>query len=462
MLVLVTVLFSFMTINVYANDTNDLLTTVNEDLNQPMGMDIVDDGLYLADSYNNQIIQIVNGEKILVAGNNDLKDIFGLPLGGLVDGGAEDAYFNRPRDLVVSSDGLIFVADTDNHVIRKIESGQVTTYAGSGLAGYADGSSSEAAFNKPSGLVLDSEGRLIITDMLNDKIRIIDVDGTVSTMVLTSEDNSHILNEPSDIVALDNGDFIIVDSGQQVVKKISDGNVSVLSGLWDGQVNDGYRQAGYVDGQNDQAQYAFPKALAEEDGVVYVADTWNHSIRIIKADGSVTSLIGNGVAGNDLSEGASSLNTPSGLAVNEGVLYIADRYNNRVVSMDLAYGSPAFDLSIEAFTDINEDQVDVQVDGEFIDFTDVEPVTLENLTYYPVRSIAEGLGMEVSYLEATRQARIVAGETSVTYSIDDERGTILNNRFMMPIRDLATDLEVFLSVNEASSDVWISQPTATK
>jgi len=451
-----------ITINSQAEEASEKITVVDAGMNQPMGLVVVDGSIYVADTYNNQIKKISGNEVVVIAGKTDQQDIFGFPLGGLVDGSVEEAYFNRPRDLVVSSDGVIYVADTDNHVIRKIEDGQVTTLAGTGEPGFADGNGSEAMFNKPSGLAMDSQGRLIVTDMLNNKIRMVDVDGTVSTVELSSADSSHILNEPSDLVVLDTDDYMIVDSGQQVVKRISNGQVSVLSGLWDGEITEDYKEAAYLNGKNEDARYAFPKSLTVHDGLVYVADTWNHSIRVIKQDGTVDTLAGNGVAGNNTDLDLATFNGPSGLAIDDGNLYIADRYNNRIVSMALSYGSEVYDLDLEEFSDSDPNKIEILIDGEIISYVDVEPSVRDDIFYYPVRLIAESLGMVVSYKDVVREARIQSDDINVTYSIDDERGLILNNRFMMPIRELATDLEVFLSLNQDSKDVWISQPAAIK
>lgn len=432
-------------------------------LNQPSGIVVSDSGrLLVADTYNNQIKEVQADGVVVIAGKTDKKDLLGFPLGAYVDGNVEEAYFNRPRSVVATPDGSIYVADTDNHVIRRIFNGMVTTFAGTGEAGYLDGTGDEAQFNKPAGIVVDPEGNLLVADMLNNKIRVIATDGSVTTMALTSLDSSHILFEPSDLAIGYNDVLYLVDSGNQCIKRIQNNAVTVLAGTWDGVQSDTYKDGGFIDGSNLEAAFNFPKSITSADGLVFVADTWNHSVRIIKEDDTVVTLIGDGSPGSGLQLEASSLNGPSGIAFNDGVLYISDRWNNRIVSLEMAYGSEAFDLDKEFPIKDDNQGIAVYYNDTSVAFDDVVPTLIEGMTYYPVRKIAEAIGSEVLYDEATRSVTLMYRNKSVIYHIDDEGTVILNGRLMLPMRQLASDLGVFLSINKGSNDVWMTEPPMTE
>ena len=93
------------------------------------------------------------------------------------------AAFNEPQGLAVDTLGNVYVADTNNHKIRKIDpSGHVTTFAGSGYSGSSDGQGSTATFNKPTGLASDSTGNIYVSEFEGNKIRLIDSSGNVNTL----------------------------------------------------------------------------------------------------------------------------------------------------------------------------------------------------------------------------------------------------------------------------------------
>jgi len=437
-----------------ANDMT--IEVVSKDFNQPGGLAIDSEGgVLVADTVNNRIMRLKDGKSETVAGTIATMDIFGFPLGALIDGEVTEAYFNHPRDLVIGSDGSIYVADTDNHAIRLIKDGMVTTIAGSGIEGGLDGSANTASFSYPSGITMDTKGDLYVADTLNNAIRKVTQAGLVTTLELTSstsEQMDHLLNEPSDVWMDKSGVLYILDSGNQQIKKVVDGLVTVVSGMPAAIEADGYRTQGFRDGFRDEATYNFPKSIMVYDGVIYLADTWNNAIRIIKADGQTTTLIGSGVAGDQVGSIASAtLNGPSGLAVMDHTLYITDRWNNAVKSVDLSYGNRIYDLE-EAYVSegsnfiLREDgQINIAIDQTQLTYKDVEPVIFENHSYVPVRAIGEKLGASVDYDPSTRSVELSYKGEQIVYPLESDYMIVRNNRALIPIRKLATDLGFFVT-----------------
>ncbi len=144
---------------------------------QPDEIIIASDGtLYIADAVNNSIRRIRNGVVDTVAGN-------GVP--GFADGEAAKARFNTPTSVALSLDEqFLFVADTNNHRIRIINltTGIVETYAGNGGRAVVDGPGGEASFDQPIGLAVDTDGRLYVSEVGGNIIRSIDTSGNVSTL----------------------------------------------------------------------------------------------------------------------------------------------------------------------------------------------------------------------------------------------------------------------------------------
>src|SRR6185503_7767696 len=141
-----------------------------------------DGNLYVADTGNNRIRKITpDGNSSTVAGEGTA---------GYVDGPAATAQFNGPGGVTVSSDGDIYVADTYNDVIRMItKEGQVTTIAGGGTPGYADGEQKTALFDTPCGIIV-ANSNLIVADTGNDRLRKVSAEGSVTTLPVSGEEIS--------------------------------------------------------------------------------------------------------------------------------------------------------------------------------------------------------------------------------------------------------------------------------
>jgi len=181
----------------------------------------------------------------------------------------------------VDSSGNVYVADLYNHRIRKITpAGVVSTFAGTGSAGHADGTGTEAQFNLPYGVAVDSSGNVYVGDLDNHRIRKITPAGVVSTLAGSTEGFADGTGTETRFsypgrVAVDSSDNVFVaDSGNHRIRRITPaGVVSTFAGT-------GIR--GHADGTATTAQFNYPTGVAvDSSGNVYVADFSNHRIRKI-------------------------------------------------------------------------------------------------------------------------------------------------------------------------------------
>jgi len=232
--------------------------------NSPSGLALDSSGnLYVADTANNRIRKVTpEGQVSTVAGNGT---------GGYVDGPALSAQFNGPIGIAVDAKGNIFVADTYNDRIRKITAaGDVSTVAGKGSPGYADGDRNTSAFDTPCGIVATNDGTLIVADTGNDRLRKITPDGNVSTMTLAGEE----LSSPVGL-ALTHDNFLYVTEldRSRVIQIAPDGAARVIAG----------RGPGFTDG-SDEARFNQPAGIAiitpiDQPAELYVADSGNYLVR---------------------------------------------------------------------------------------------------------------------------------------------------------------------------------------
>jgi streptogramin lyase len=256
---------------------------------------------------------------------------------GSTDATGADARFNQPTGVAVDANGNVYVADSQNHTIRKITSaGIVTTLAGTaGQTGSTDATGAAARFNEPTGVAVDANANVYVADMRNHTIRKITAAGVVTTLAGTvgqtgSTNDSGTaarFNQPTGVAVDANGNVYVADSKNHTIRKITAaGEVTTFAGK--------AGQSGSTDANGVASQFYNPYGVAvDANGNVYVADMRNETIRKITATGAVTTLAGSlgQMGSNDASGTAALFNSPSGVAVdaNENV-YVADAFNNSI------------------------------------------------------------------------------------------------------------------------------------
>ncbi|MEQ7799056.1 putative Ig domain-containing protein [Pedobacter sp. ASV1-7] len=181
---------------------------------------------------------------------------------GSADGIGSAARFNNPYGITADSSGNIYVADRNNHKIRKITSaGVVTTLAGSGTVGHIDAIGSAASFNNPIGVTVDASGNVYVADFANHKIRKITSAGVVTTFV-----GSGTAGEVDGNIYV--GDLT---GGRKIRKITSVGTVSTIAGS----------EGGYLDSSVPlNARFNAPSDIVlDGNGNLYIADNASHNIR---------------------------------------------------------------------------------------------------------------------------------------------------------------------------------------
>lgn len=250
---------------------------------------------------------------------------------GNVDGTGAAARFQGPMGLATDSAGNVYVADSLNQTIRKVTpTGVVTTFAGkAGGIGSSDGTGSAARFWLPHSVAIDGAGNLYVTDSGNATIRKITPAGVVSTLAGTPGARGYVdgtgpaaqFFNPLGIATDSSGNVYVTDV--LAIRKITpSGVVSTFAGNGDG---------GYADGTGTGASFEFPEGVASDSADnLYVADTQNNIIRKITPAAVVTTIAGtHGVTGSSDGIGpAAQFNSPHAVTVDgAGNVYVADTYN---------------------------------------------------------------------------------------------------------------------------------------
>lgn len=320
--------------------------------------------VFVADTANDRIRKILpSGNVITFAGS-------GNP--AYINGDRAISKFSNPNSVAMDPSGNLYVADTTNNLIRKIDtSGNVTTFAGS-TGGYADGNGTAAKFNQPKGIAVDSAGNVYVADTTNHKIRKIDPSGNVTTIAggaggfLDANGTSARFSSPNDIAVDSSGIIYVADTNTHRIRKIDlSGNVTTFAGS----------TTGNVDGTGTAAKFSGPTGLVVDSfGNVYVSDTGNNRIRKITPDGAVTTFAGSGLGTTDGNGTLAKFTTPKGITLDAaGNLYVADYGSNRIRKID----SSANVTTIAGFTSGYTDGTGVAI--QFAGPTDIAVNSAGNL-----------------------------------------------------------------------------------
>ena len=256
---------------------------------------------------------------------------------GSTDGSGSAARFCYPSGVATDAAGNVYVADRQNHTIRKVTpSGVVTTVAGlAGEPGSADGSGSAARFSLPHGVAVGASGVLYVTDEENHTVRTVSSDGEVATLAgLAGSPGSGDGTGPAarfflptGIAVGGSGDIFVADWANQAIRKVTpDGVVTTLAGL--------AGVPGSTDGTGSAARFSVPTGVAvNASGIVYVADSENNTIRVVTIGGDVSTLAGfpGGAGSEDGTGSAARFYFPAGVAIDElGNGFVADSANQTI------------------------------------------------------------------------------------------------------------------------------------
>lgn len=323
----------------------------NATLKSPL--DIAFDSLgnfYIADTGNHLVRKVdTAGNITVIAGTNNP----GFTSDNIK---ATDSDLHMPRSVCVDKNGNVYIADEQNHSIRKVDTnGMITTVAGNRNAAYSGdgGLAVEASLNVPAGITVDDAGNLYISDQLNHRIRKVDTNGIITTIagngIIDNTGNGGLaaeasVNNPTDTFLHADGNLYI--SVRHHVRKIDpSGIITTVAG-------DGFTGSnlGRFQGDNDLAIKATLRSpidvFVDPTGNLYIADHLNHCIRTVDTNDIITTIAGDGfiepgtiLTGRFSGDGGfaieASLDSPQGVAVDSfGDVYIADRFNNRIRRVD--------------------------------------------------------------------------------------------------------------------------------
>jgi len=318
--------------------------------------------LYIADQANNRVRKIDTAGTITTFAGDGTQFFLG-------DGGqAAKASMIHPLGVAVAPNGEIYIADTRNHVIRKVTSaGVISTVVGTSVPGFSGDQDTDTTtddplainsnIDRPIGMVFDAAGNLYFADSLNQRIRKLTTDGKLATIAGTGEAaffgdgdlaTKAKLNYPQGLAIDKSGNIYIGDGENHVVRKINvaDGIISTVAGNHiPGFGGDG--------GKATDASLFYPRGIAiDASGNLLIADTFNQRIRRVAEDGTITTIAGDGVPsdfGDDSPAESAELLFPTGVATGpNGLIYVVDTQNHKIKLLTPLVATPTVAPTIDA------------------------------------------------------------------------------------------------------------------
>jgi uncharacterized protein (TIGR03437 family) len=267
------------------------------------------------------------------------------------NGLATAARLFNPSDIAVNTNGDLYIADTYNHRIRKVDaSGTITTVAGTGNSAFNGDSrpATSANLNHPCGIAFDLSGDLYIADTDHNRIRRVDaITGIITTVAGTGESGSRgdngpataaQLNSPYHIAFDSTGNFYIADQGNHKIRRVfaNSGNIETYAGTGQAGDSDDNQSA-------TSARLNSPRGiLVGATGDVYIGDFGNHRVRVVGQGGFIRAFAGTGTNGNSGDGGqalVARLKGPAGLGKDAaGDIFIADSQDHRVREVNILTG----------------------------------------------------------------------------------------------------------------------------
>lgn len=278
----------------------------------PSGIAEGEDGsFFVTDTYNKVIWKVKDGASTVYAGARSAEDLYGEPVGGYNDSSLDKAYFKEPWGIAPFLDGYA-VSDPANNAVRLITDQSARTASGKPEAGFVNGRGINASFDRPTGLAADEDGNLYVADTNNSCIRKITPQGDVTTFMEN-------LSEPTGL-CWHSGSLYVAESGANRIVKITQGRIEIAGGRG---------EEGNQDGAALSAGFSNPQGVAvSSEGIIYVSDTGNGSVRKIQ-DGQVTTMI----AGNPEDMGSYPI-APMGLMIRGNKILVCDNFSKNVFILD--------------------------------------------------------------------------------------------------------------------------------
>jgi uncharacterized protein (TIGR03437 family) len=389
---------------------------LSSQLDQPGQVFLTGSGsVYIADGLNYRVRLLSGGNLSTIAGT-------GTPGYGGDTAAATSALLDDPLGVALDSSGNIYIADTASSVIRKVTTGGIiSTLAGNfgygpGFSGDA-GAATNAQLNAPLGIALDSAGNLYICDSFNALIRKVNTSsGIITTAVGNTSATLGLLKHPTGIALDSAGNMYIADSSASKIFKFtaSTGKLSTFAGTNFGFSGDG-NQAAF-------AQLGDPQGVAiDAAGNVYIADSVNNRIRKVATNGVITTIAGTGKQGYTGDGGlatSAQFYSPDGIAVdNAGNVYVSDTHNAviRVLQPTLPTISSGGVGNAFSFKPQVSPGAFASVFGSGFGLTSISPAATPNLPTSAggVSVTVNGLAAALSYVSAGQINFQVPWETAV-------------------------------------------------
>ncbi len=419
-------------------------------LNHPTGVAADTAGnLYIADPNAARVRDVSNGTITTVAGGGN--QFNNVP--------AASSYLYVPTGVAVDGAGNLYIADSRMTYIREVSNGVITAVAGFGSSGFSgdNGPATSAQLNSPYAVAVDSAGSVYFSDSGNNRIRKV-TKGIITTVAgggTALGDNgpatSAQLNAPLGVAVDSAGDLYIADSGNHRIREVSHGVITTVAGTGTPGFNG--------DGPAQGAQLSFPYGVAVDwAGNLYIGDTGNDLVRKV-SNGVLTTVAGNGSVGWGGDDGpatSASLDSPQGVAVDStGKAYFADALNRRVrvlipsVNYSLG-GTYLATASIAPASPASTDVITAAITGWVPNTCYSTPtgsvsVAGQNITVSLSSAAVSGVGcgqVTIPFATSVTLGRLAAGAYTVTYRMILDGG---------PVESISETLTVELPVGIASA-----------